>query len=628
MKLHRVDILNFKSLKDCSIDIDPACRVLVGINESGKSNILRALSFLSEDYQPDKENDLREALPDEDPIKQSYVRFVFRFEKNETDRLFEIVSENILAKAKNPEIISTRAKKKTVKEFIVTRNEGLYIVSIQTETKRVDHWRIGNNNKLLAGWKKPTSACPQDFSVNLKGQEQQPAKYGLIQVADFPDIPDEYLENATMDDFVTVFRNAVMTITQDNLPNTLFWEYDEANLLPSSLTIDEFSNNPDSCPPLRNMFALADIDNIKSSIDEKKKGTPNQFQNYLDRVATKTTKHFREVWKEYKNIEFSLRLDADKIIPGVKEKNTHDFARRSDGFKRFVTFLLMISANVRTGNLRDTLLLIDDPDVGLHPSGARYLRDELIRISKTNYVIYSTHSIFMIDSGYIARHYIVTKKDEITSIESAEDSNIADEELLYNALGYSIFAILKEKNLIFEGWKDKYLFLTALANASAELKEKFENIGVCHAKGVGTIKTITPMIELANRECLIVSDSDKPAKEQQKIYKRDKGFGTWKIYQDIDSSIEAITGEDFVKNSVIAKHVKLVLADSSMPVFNETDLPDKNKLVAIIKWLKDNGMTPDQAQDTVTKVKHSIFEQLKPTNIEVTYTKLLEGISL
>ena len=376
------------------------------------------------------------------------------------------------------------------------------------------------------------------------------------------------------------------------------------------------------------MFTLAGITEISTSIASAKARGNNQFQNYLDGIAKKSTTHFRNVWKEYKNIEFSLRLNADQIEPGVKEKNTLDFSKRSDGFKRFVTFLLMISVNVKTDELTDTLLLIDEPEISLHPSGARYLREELIKISKTNYVVYSTHSIFMIDSGDISRHYIVKKKDEITTIESAKDSNIADEEVLYNALGHSVFAVLKEKNLIFEGWNDKYLFSVALQGATTVLKNKYKDFGICHAKGVGTIKTITPMIELAQRECLIISDSDKPAKDQQKIYKQEKGFGEWKNYQDIDASIVAITGEDFVKNDFITKQVKVILTGSTMPVFDQTTLADKNKLASISKWLTDNGMTADQAKDTLTKIKNSIFENLKSQNLEDDYTKLLNGISL
>ena len=627
MKLNRVEIKNFRSIKDITVNFEPACRVLVGINESGKSNILNALAFLGEDYKPVKKDDLREALPDEDPITESLVRFVFRFEKAESDELLETISAKIAADIKNPEIAST-TKSLTLKEFCEALHEGLYKADILKETKSFSYWSIDSKYKLLAGWKKPTSACPADFSVDLKGQNYQLSKYKLIRVADFTNIPPEYLEDAKISDLATLSGEAITKITEENLPDTLFWEYDEDNLLPSAVKIDAFSADPDTCVPLKNMFTLAGITEISTSIASAKARGNNQFQNYLDGIAKKTTTHFRTVWKEYKNIEFSLRLNADQIEPGVKEKNTLDFSKRSDGFKRFVTFLLMISVNVKTDELTDTLLLIDEPEISLHPSGARYLREELIKISKTNYVVYSTHSIFMIDSGDISRHYIVKKKDEITTIESAKDSNIADEEVLYNALGHSVFAVLKEKNLIFEGWNDKYLFSVALQGATTTLKNKYRDFGICHAKGVGTIKTITPMIELAQRECLIISDSDKPAKDQQKIYKQEKGFGEWKNYQDIDASIVAITGEDFVKNDFITKQVKVILTGSTMPVFDQTTLADKNKLASISKWLTDNGMTADQAKDTLTKIKNSIFENLKSQNLEDDYTKLLNGISL
>ena len=629
MKLDRVQIKNFRSIQETEINFDPPCRALVGINESGKSNILRALALLSSEIDPVKKNDLREALPDEAPITQSYVRFVFKFEKDESDALRDRVSSAILARAKNPPIVTLNGRPQKLKDFCASRDEGLYVANIPYETKGLSYWAFGNQYTLLPGWKKPSSACPKDFSFEHKGQSYTLAQYTLIWVADFSDIPEGYLEDASLEDFTRLVAAGILAITKDNLPDTLLWEYDENNLLPSSVNLAAFSDNPDLCVPLKNMFTLAGIENIKTSIEDARAGSDNQFQNYLNRIAKQTTNHFREVWKEYRNIEFSLQLNADQIIPGVKEQNTHDFARRSDGFKRFVTFLLMISVNVRADLFRNTLLLIDEPDTSLHPSGARYLRDELIRISKTNYVVYSSHSIFMIDPGDISRHYIVKKKYEITNLESAQDSNIADEEVIHNALGHSVFSILKGKNLIFEGWKDQRLFQLALDDAPADLKKKYKDVGICHARGVSTIKAITPLIELARRECLIISDSGKPAKEQQKIYRQEKGFGEWRNYQEIDPAIDAVTGEDFIKNEWITKKIRRFLAAKSMPAFDQNILPErKGKVAAISRWLSANGMTADQTKDTVAKIKNAIFENLRHQDIEDTYTTLLRGISL
>ena len=629
MKLNRVQIKNFRSIRDIEINLDPPCRVLVGINESGKSNILNALALLSDDYGPVKKDDLREALSHEGPIKESKVTFIFQFEKPESDKLVEVVSAKIIAGIKNPDIVLSGNKKFSVKEFCSTRNEGLYSADILEEKKKFNYWSFDEKYKLLEGWKKPTSACPADFQIELKGQKYQLSQYKLVKTSDLENIPDGYLEDANIKEFEELVGDAITEITKENLPKALFWEYDEENILPGFVKITEFADNPDICVPLKNMFTLAGIKDIKSGLEEKSKLSNNQFQNYLKNIAKKTTSHFRSVWKEYKNIEFSLKLDGDKIIPGITEENTYDFARRSDGFKRFTTFLLMISINVKMDNLRNTLLLVDEADASLHPTGARYLRDELIKISKKNYVVYSTHSIFMIDSGDIGRHYIVKKKDEITNIEQAQTSNIADEEVLYNALGHSVFAILKEKNIIFEGWKDKRLFQIALENASAEIKKKYKDAGICHARGAKSMKAITPMIELAKRKCLILSDSDSPAKEQKKLYEQEKGFGEWKHYQNIDASIEAITGEDFLKNDFIAKQINIALSSANMPSFNQSSLPDKKgKVAAIKKWLIDNGMTENQMNNTIKQIKDTIFENLKPQNIEDDYTKLLKGISL
>jgi predicted ATP-dependent endonuclease of OLD family len=46
MKLTNVEIKNFRSLDKLDFEFNPNCRILVGINESGKSNILKALAML------------------------------------------------------------------------------------------------------------------------------------------------------------------------------------------------------------------------------------------------------------------------------------------------------------------------------------------------------------------------------------------------------------------------------------------------------------------------------------------------------------------------------------------------------------------------------------------------------
>jgi len=280
----------------------------------------------------------------------------------------------------------------------------------------------------------------------------------------------------------------------------------------------------------------------------------------------------------------------------------------------------MISANVKTDLLKNTLLLIDEPDLSLHPSGARYLRNELIKISSKNYVVYSTHSIFMIDGEKIDRHIIVKKKNEKTFIATANDSNIVDEEVIYNALGYSIFETLNAKNIIFEGWKDKKLFKTAigkLPDKHKDLKNKFKDVGICHAKGVKHIKSLTPLMELAQRECFIVSDSDVPAKEKQTEYQKINGYGIWKRYDEIVTGVKAITAEDFIKIETIKSLLKQI--NTKYPQLSNIDdskFSDSRGILFVInEWLKTNSFSADDSKNIIDDLKNNIFENLKPSDI-------------
>ena len=114
---------------------------------------------------------------------------------------------------------------------------------------------------------------------------------------------------------------------------------------------------------------LAGISEIAAAFIEA--GTrPNGLRNLLNRVATRATKHMHSVWKEHRTIRIELAPNGPCIDASVKDEyNLYDFSRRSDGFKRFVTFLLMVSARVKSDQLVDTLYLHDEPDVSLHPRG-------------------------------------------------------------------------------------------------------------------------------------------------------------------------------------------------------------------------------------------------------------------
>src|SRR5207244_1887842 len=78
----------------------PRCRVLVGINESGKSNILQALSFLDPEVELEP-GDLREIRPDEKPYDRAYVHFVFKLHAKDKAQVLESLRRKVGRDLKN-----------------------------------------------------------------------------------------------------------------------------------------------------------------------------------------------------------------------------------------------------------------------------------------------------------------------------------------------------------------------------------------------------------------------------------------------------------------------------------------------------------------------------------------------
>ena len=637
MKLKNVKIKNFRSLDEIDFIFNPNCRVLVGINESGKSNLLKALSMLDNDKTPSP-SDIREIGDSEEPIEEAYVKFIFLFDKNETNIFYENVKNQILGLDSSEEVVENESNKKiTLKELSSECKKGIYNVDIIKGEKRGKAYSL-NSYKLLPIFKKITEKCPVDFVVKNKKEEDVKLRdYKIINTSLFDEIPTDYFEDAGIKDLQNLFNIEICNYVEENIPEVLFWEYDEKNILPPKININEFKENPNVCLPLKYMFSFSGIQDIKSGIDNSQK-TDKGFKNLLNRIAKQSSTHLHSVWKEYKKIEFELLPNGENIDAGIKDEyNSFECAQRSDGFKRFVSFLLMVSIKAKSDLLDNTLLLIDEPDSGLHPSGARFLRDELIKISKNNYVVYSSHSIFMIDRKNISRHLIVEKDKEITTIKNADEHNIIKEEVIYNALGFSFFETLKDRNILFEGFRDEVLFEKAtqkIPSKYSQLKGDLKEVGTCYGHGVKSMSHITPLLKLAGRKAFIVSDNDSPAKEKKKEYENNNGYGFWLTYEEIDSELKVITGEDFVKISAIIEVLNKIKAENAFEIdIAESDFTNPNgRLCVIDKWLIDNNIKDKPARkEIINNIKNNIFSDLKYTQIEEYYydflVKLVEKVN-
>ena len=151
-------------------------------------------------------------------------------------------------------------------------------------------------------------------------------------------------------------------------------------------------------------------------------------------------------------------------------------------------------------------------------------------------------------------------------------------------------------------------------------------MGLCHAEGVKDIRNITPLLELANRNCIIVSDGDTPAKEKQKEFQAIHGYGVWKRYDEISKSFKAETGEDFIKEDFFKSHLEEVKKKNPSIAGNPT-LAATGRMAAVKKWLLEQSVAPEMASLFPNELKHNIFDDLKPSDIDTPYYDFLKDFS-
>jgi len=641
MFLKRVEIKNFRSIDYVQIPFDQGCEVLVGINESGKSNILKALRLLSKDYDP-KEADVRLARDNEPEIHQSFVLFVFGFEERDIEQIFGVGTKRFAASGVDaPMFIDKKTNRILSFEEYCRRNpEVIYRADIKSETKRPSRWATDANFDLVEGWRTPAAVFPTDLMVNVNGRMTDAFGLTLIEASSYREIESGFLEPASIEHALDLFWKPAWALMEENLPSCIFWDYSPEKNLPAQISLSTFQSNLDSCLPLKNMFELAGISEISTEIESRLSKPPHVFRALLNKVASRTTAHLRAIWKDYTGIRVDLNKDGDNIVVTIAEESEDkalsstpfDFASRSDGFKRFVSFLLLISTRVKAEKLSNTLLLMDEPEISLHPSGARHLMLELIDIAnRGNYVAFSTHSIHMIDKENIGRHLLVRKKNEITTAMVAGVANVADEEVIFQAIGYSIFETLKARNIVFEGWKDKKLFQIAanhLASSSSEIKVLLNKTGLCHSKGVKDAHNVATFMELANRKCVIVSDNDAPAKEKQKLFKQERRYGSWYRYPEIiENSIES-TGEDYIKPSAFLAPCNAFRTKyPNLADITEAQIITEQGTVGQIKaWLQTANVPVNDIPAVLESIKDSVFTNLRIDHVRPSYFPLAERL--
>lgn len=358
MNLKTVQIENYRSVQNISFEIEKLADEtftygLIGVNEAGKSTILKALAL-----KDGLKNEKGETLP------------LLKDFKDKT-RPIIISYSYILNKS---EIVEFENK-------LVEQLPGIEMSTIDLSEVTVDVFFPSEN---------PNQPSYSVQFVNLTGEDEE------------KELVSEQLQSVILEHM----HKSIFWTAEDRFLISLPINLSEFAQSPENFSI-----------PLKNCFFLAGIPNIQERIASLAGDSTEveQLQTELgskvtEHINTVWPKHPIEI--TFLITDGLIHFHIKDLDTKGKAKTAD---QRSDGFRQFVSFLLTISAQNKNEELANTILLLDEPETHLHPQAQEDLLRELIKITqnnRNNIAFFATHSNYMIDKNDLSRNYKIFKESD------------------------------------------------------------------------------------------------------------------------------------------------------------------------------------------------------------------------
>ncbi|MGY0620593.1 AAA family ATPase [Lysobacter sp. A378] len=153
---------------------------------------------------------------------------------------------------------------------------------------------------------------------------------------------------------------------------------------------------------------------FKDPSNQNRQPTPDEIANIAERkrersillqsAGTTLTKEFKSWWKQG-NYRFRFEADGDHFriwVSDDRRPEEVELENRSTGLQWFLSFYLVFLVESQ-GDHDGAILLLDEPGLSLHPLAQRDLSGFFDGLAKTNQILYTTHSPFLVDPDRLDR---------------------------------------------------------------------------------------------------------------------------------------------------------------------------------------------------------------------------------
>jgi len=436
MRLRKFRVRAFRCIHDSSEIKVGDLAAFIGRNESGKTTILEALTLLNKDAKV-SDLDLCDEMAEELKSETRIVEGAFELTEKETGLVREKFPN--LSDIKKVKIFRTQTNPKVQYDF------GDVNISDEAD-KRINSWenfvekiynfvltipnpiRIKLDTTFLEGHVPRTrdafNSIMAEFNNNvylLASQEKQVISAWEQIYRDIDNTYDTLLIG-------TSERSALENFIEERLHPRFVYFSDYKKIL-GNINLDEFLKETKSVRPkgleyveefdkaetVKNLFYLADLDMDKL---EEVQNSPSRLIKLLHTASRKLTERLNPAWKG-DPIHVDLRYNPGNIMSVVISDvhrdgtvtNTGLLNRRAEGFKWTFSFIVNFAAETQRAELKEAILLLDEPARNLHPTQSRGISDLLKSLAGSNQILYATHSPFMI-FDYTPGNLLVVELDK------------------------------------------------------------------------------------------------------------------------------------------------------------------------------------------------------------------------
>ena len=435
MRLRKFRVQAFRCIHDSGDIVVGDLAAFVGRNESGKTTILQALSMLDKD-ETVSELDLCDEMTERLKSEVRIVEGDFELNHDETEIIKERFPDLQLKKLKifrtnkNPEI------QYDFDDIKISKEEDKNIEYWQNITKQLSNFiesipnYIGKKLDIdffvdsMLKDKKIIQAELDVFNSNvldIAAEEQQ-------VISEWKETYTNIMKNVEKISIDNTKSNALKNFIGDTLHPRFVYFSDYKKIL-GNINLAEYikeSENEasagieyiegfDRAETVRNLLYLAELEIEKL---EELKNSPSKLIKFLGAASKNLTQRLNPSWKG-EPIHVELRLNPRNILSVVISDvhkdgtitNTGLLNRRAEGFKWTFSFIVNFAAETQKSELKEAILLLDEPARNLHPTQQMGISDLLKNLAGSNQVLYATHSPFMI-FDYTPGNLLVVELDK------------------------------------------------------------------------------------------------------------------------------------------------------------------------------------------------------------------------